>query len=342
LALAEERGASGAETLAAFIAGVEMQGRLRAASGVYEPRAFRFHPPGVVGPLGAAVAAAHLLQLDAERLTQAIGIAASRAGGLLANAGTMTKCLHCGQSAASGLEAALLAAEGFSASPDALGHSQGFFAAFFNGCEDKLLLAFGEPWCLVEPGYAIKLFPCQYGTHFVINAALQAAERVPNSSDIRAVRIISPVMPYVDRPAPADGLAGKFSFQYTAALALLDRRVGIDSFRDERRFADDMTALLPLIAVEQREDIPAGFETMHVDLEVTLSDGHRIVARCDKPKGYIGAAPLSEAEHLAKVEDCLSRGLARAQAEEAIELCQRFDRLPREGVSRLMTLLAGE
>ncbi|MBM3490406.1 MAG: MmgE/PrpD family protein [Alphaproteobacteria bacterium] len=342
LALAEERGASGAEALAAFVAGVEMQGRLRVASGVFEPRAFRFHPPGVVGPLGAAVAAGHLLVLDATRLTHAIGIAASRAGSLLANAGTMTKCLHCGQAAAFGLEAALLAADGFTANLDALGHGQGFFAAFFNACEDGLLLNYGEPWRLVEPGYAIKRFPCQYGTHFVINAALQAAQRVPRPAAIRAVRIVSPVMPYVDRPAPADGLTGKFSFQYTAAAALLDRQVGIDSFRDERRFAADMVALLPLVQVEQREEIPASFEAMHVELEVTLADGHRIVARCDKPKGYIGAAPLSEAEHLTKVEDCLSRALAPARAAEAIEHCQRFDRLPSEGIGRLMTLLAGE
>lgn len=342
LALAQERRTGGAEALAAFVAGVEMQGRLRAASGIYEPRAFRFHPPGVVGPLGAAVAAGHLLGLDAEQLTHAIGIAASRAGSLLANAGSMTKCLHCGQAAAFGLEAAMLAAEGFTANADTLGHPQGFFAAFFGACEDTVLLGFGEPWRLLDPGYAIKRFPCQYGTHFVVNAALQAAERIADPATIQAVRIVGPVMPYVDRPAPADGLAGKFSFQYTAAAALLDRRVGIDSFRDERRFAADMGRLLPLVSLQQREDIPASFEAMHVELEVTLADGHRIVTRCDKPKGYIGAPQLSEAEHLSKVEDCLSRGLSPARAAETIALCQRFDQLPADGLERLMTLLAGD
>ena len=66
-------------------------------------------PPGVVGPIGAAVAASHLLGLDAAHIAHAIGIASSRCGGLFANVGTMTKSTHCGYAAALGLEAALLA-----------------------------------------------------------------------------------------------------------------------------------------------------------------------------------------------------------------------------------------
>ncbi len=80
LALAEARGSSGREVLTALVKGVEMQGWIRQASGQFEARKIRFHPPGAAGPLGAAVAAGHLLGLDAGRLANAIGIAASRAG----------------------------------------------------------------------------------------------------------------------------------------------------------------------------------------------------------------------------------------------------------------------
>ena len=66
LALAETIGASGREMLAALIKGIEIQGWIRRASGHVESRDFKFHPPGMVGPIGAAVAAAHLLQLDAD------------------------------------------------------------------------------------------------------------------------------------------------------------------------------------------------------------------------------------------------------------------------------------
>src|SRR5215467_5316435 len=82
LALAEARGASGRDVLTALVKGVEMQGWIRQASGQFEASTLRFHPPGAAGPLGAAVATGHLMGLDAEGLAHALGIAASRAGGL--------------------------------------------------------------------------------------------------------------------------------------------------------------------------------------------------------------------------------------------------------------------
>ena len=84
-----------------------------AACGHVESRDFKFHPPGMVGPIGAAVAASHLLKLDATMLANAIGIATSRCGSLASNTGTMTKATHCGYAASLGLESALLAASGF-------------------------------------------------------------------------------------------------------------------------------------------------------------------------------------------------------------------------------------
>src|SRR5487761_493408 len=132
-ALAETRGTTGREVLTALVKGVEMQGWIRQASGQFEAGTLRFHPPGAVGPLGAAVAAGHLLKLEPGQLANAIGIAASRAGSLLANAGTMTKSTHCGHAAALGLESALLAARGFTADPTILESPRGFGAAFSPG-----------------------------------------------------------------------------------------------------------------------------------------------------------------------------------------------------------------
>ena len=109
LALAESRGLPGQEVLTALIKGIELQGWLREASGQYTPDVLQFHPPGLVGPMGAVVVAAHLLKLDPLRMANALGIAGSRAGSLFGNVGTMTKSVHCGQAAAMGLEAALLA-----------------------------------------------------------------------------------------------------------------------------------------------------------------------------------------------------------------------------------------
>jgi 2-methylcitrate dehydratase PrpD len=100
LALGEASGLAGREILTALVKGIEIQGRLREASGQFTPEQLQFHPPGLVGPMGAAVAAAHLLELDAPRLQHALGIAASRAGSVFSNAGTMTKSTHCAASPA--------------------------------------------------------------------------------------------------------------------------------------------------------------------------------------------------------------------------------------------------
>ena len=75
LALAEARGAPGREVLTALVKGIEIQGWLREASGQFTPDVLQFHPPGLVGPMGAVAAAGHLLGLDAGRLANAFGIA---------------------------------------------------------------------------------------------------------------------------------------------------------------------------------------------------------------------------------------------------------------------------
>ena len=275
LALAEAKGSSGRDILTALVLGIETQGWIRQASGQLEARTTRFHPPGAAGPLGAAVAAGHLLGLDATRLANAMGIAASRAGSVLANAGTMTKSTHCGHAAALGLEAAMLAARGFTANTDVFGAPQGYVPAFYDDTfQPEMLLSWGKaPWRVVSPGYAIKMFPSQFGTHFAITAALDLHGRLPAGAEIRRVRIRGPVMRYVDRPKPATGLDGKFSFQYTSAAALLDGRVGIRTFTDERLKQPDMQALLARCEVTLDAAVPGNFEDMFLDMAVELADG---------------------------------------------------------------------
>jgi aconitate decarboxylase len=74
LALAEALQANGREIVAACAKGFEMQGRVLLASS-HDRGALPFHTPGVVGVMGAAVAASHLLELDPARLCHALGMA---------------------------------------------------------------------------------------------------------------------------------------------------------------------------------------------------------------------------------------------------------------------------
>lgn len=340
LALAEARGATGREVLTALVKGVEMQGWIRQASGQFEASTSRFHPPGAVGPLGAAVAAGHILKLDPDRLAHAIGIAASRAGSLLANAGTMTKSTHCGHASALGLESALFAARGFTANVEVFEAAQGYVPALYDdGFKVDEMLGFGRaPLRVVEPGYAIKMFPSQFGTHFGITAGLELHPNIPSPAVIRRVILTAPVMNYVNRPRPKTGLSGKFSLQYTAASALLDGKVGIRTFTDARLAKADMQELLGKFELRLDPKIPGRFEEMYVLLRVELDGGRVLETRCDGPRGKWGTPPISEAEHLVKIRDCLTTRLEPAAAERVIGLARRIDDLDAAGVREIMQL----
>ena len=340
LALGEAHGLDGREILTALVKGIEIQGRLREASGQFTPEQLQFHPPGLVGPMGAAVAAAHLLKLDGTRLQHALGIAASRAGSVFSNAGTMTKSTHCGQAASLGLDAAMLAARGFTGDAETFDSAQGFAGTFHRTTfRPEELEKFGPPWRVVNPGYAIKMFPSQFGTHFVITAGLELHRQIDDPGTIRNVSLVGPVMPYVNRPVPETGLSGKFSFQYVLAAALLDGKVGIGTFTDASLRRPDLQALLPRIAFQMDKDIPARFEAMHVEATVELADGRTLTARCDGPRGVWGKPPIPEAEHLVKVRDCLAVRLTPDAVERCIALAETLDNQSADGVHELMALI---
>ena len=339
LALAEARGGDGRAVIAACAKGFEIQGRILAAA---KPArgALPFHSPGVMGPMGSAVAAAHLLELDAAQFAHALGMASSRCAGLPANSGSMVKCTHCGNAAQAGLEAGLLAARGFTANPAIFeakhGYVQTFFAAHF---DYDVLCEFGTPWSCVEPGMAIKFYPSKYPTHFAITAALAARKTIKDAAQIKSVRIVSPEILDANRPQPRVGLEGKFSIQYAAAAALLDGAVGIQTFSDERRFAADMEKLLGKIALEFDAAIPPDTRNMHRTVEVTLEDGSVHKGICRKPPGTWGE-PVDAAQHRAKIRDCLGVRFDETKMARVIDGFENLERLDAEQLKGLLALLA--
>jgi 2-methylcitrate dehydratase PrpD len=142
--------------------------------------------------IGSAEGSAYLLGLNVERTRHAIGISASRATSLMGNIGTITKGAHYGVAAAAGLDAALLAARGFTANPDTSEAEHGFAEAFFNNPDyDTVALKHrGEPLRTVNPGYATKMFPSQYTTHFASLAALEARRRILSCDAVEGVELV--------------------------------------------------------------------------------------------------------------------------------------------------------
>src|SRR5207247_1705109 len=150
LALGEWRHASGADALAAFVAGFEVETRIGRVLG--RPLADRgWHVTGVLGHFGAAAAAGKLLGLAPGQLAQALRIAGTQAAGLELSFGTMSKPLHPGKAAMNGLLAAQLAREGFTGPTAILDGPHGLSATFLGiGDLGRAVEDLGKRWEILD------------------------------------------------------------------------------------------------------------------------------------------------------------------------------------------------
>src|SRR3989441_2588594 len=234
IASAEVSAASGSALLDGYIAGFELEGRL---GSVMNPRHYErgWHCTSTLGTIGAAAAACRIFGLDAETTSHALAIAASEASGLKENFGTMVKPLHAGLAARNGVLAALLAKRGMTASARAIEGRQGFLAAMDSERRsiDGAAADLGARWEIIETGITVKLYPSCAGTHPTIDALLDLRRRERfTADDVEAIDVgVDPIVPTIliyDRPS--SGLEGKFSMPFCAAAAVVNGRVGIETF----------------------------------------------------------------------------------------------------------------
>src|SRR5499426_1029005 len=167
LAAGELALADGRALVHAFLLGFEVETTMAT---VMNPPHYEkgFHATGTLGTMGASAAASRLLGLDAGQTRAALSLAASQASGLKENFGTMTKPFHAGHAARSGVLAALLARDGFTASEQALEGPQGFLAVLGAGTRETAALAtLGSPWKIVTSGVAVKPYASCACTHSI-------------------------------------------------------------------------------------------------------------------------------------------------------------------------------
>jgi 2-methylcitrate dehydratase PrpD len=320
----------GRDFIAAYVAGFETETRI--ARGVnfhhYEKG---WHPTATLGTFGAAAACCHLSGLDRAKTAQALSIAASLAAGIKANFGTMTKPLHIGHAARSGLFAAMLAREGFTANDAALEHKQGFLPVF-NGAgnfdETAILRDWGNPYDIVRPGLGLKRHPCCGSTHPALDALLQL--RAEYSIELgKVARIDSWTHPrrlaHTDRPDPQTGLDAKFSVQYCLARTLLNGEIVLEDFEGET-FNDPTTRML--MRRIHAAPHPDGDAAHGAEVRVTFDDGRTMAARVDAAVGRGPDHPLPSEALFAKFANCAGRALPPKQAEMLRASLLRLDDMP--------------
>src|SRR5215469_7328250 len=217
LAAGELALADGRALVHAFLLGFEVETTMAA---VMNPPHYEkgFHATGTLGTMGAAAAASRLLGLDA-----------SQASGLKENFGTMTKPFHAGHAARSGVLAALLARDGFTASDQAIEGPQGYFAVLGAGKrEGRQLESLGAPWKILTSGVAVKPYPSCACTHSIIDGALELRRThqiTPEQIAEVTVGVHSAVPRILIHSNPRSGLEAKFSGEFSAAAALCEGRV---------------------------------------------------------------------------------------------------------------------
>ena len=280
--------------------------------------------------MGSVAAASNLLKLNHSETVHALAIAASFAGAPLANAGTATKPLHCGNSARFGLEAALMAKHGVQGNQEILDNTAGF-ASFFDDFDPVLLLRstnVGE-YILEYQDVGIKSYPTHIGMHYAIDAALnvrkQASDLEQFVAAIQRIEIRAPKSKYVDRSIPETEHGARHSFQFNACTALLDGYVSIESYQEDQRTRQELTALLKKTALIGENDNLACLETMYVEVCVYLQDGRKISERCTAPHGH-WKKPLTDTE----VERKFIRNaetLPLAEREKIVDMVWNIDKL---------------
>ena len=286
----------------AYLAAAGVMARLGTALG-WPHYSAGWHATCTAGAPASAAGAAVALGLDPEQIATAIALAVPGAGGVQRAFGTDAKPLQVGFAVETGIRAARLAAAGARADPTAL--------------DAWLSLVGGDPAAAHPPGavdpavpggLAIKIYPCCYALQRPISALAELATAGGGLDPDQVTRVVlrtpeATVTPLIHH-RPQTGLQGKFSLEYAAAAALLDRHPGFASFSDEavRRPAARRLAGLVEIKLD-----PGGSWLLDGVLEAAVhtSDGEIRTVSQRFPPGS-PARPPDPAQLGAKLADCVA------------------------------------
>ena len=329
LALAQARGFSGRAVLTAFILGVEIECRVGNA---VSPRHYArgWHITSTCGVFGAAAACAKLLELPADQISNAIGIAASQSAGIVENLPSAAKNVSVGNAARNGLFAALLAAEGYSASPRAIEGPLGWARAMGDEPDmARLTGGLGKTWEIAKNTY--KPYPAGIVFHAVIDACFnlrsKLSKRVDQISSI-TVQGSALLLARGDR-AVRNERDARVSIHHCAACALLVGAAGVPEFEEATVFRPDIVEMRRKVKADLDASLPDGAARVIIK----LTSGETFEEIVTDAKGSL-ADPLSDRDIEAKLRDSARLGGADWDVDRVIDHVWRLDTLA--DVSSLM------
>ncbi len=361
MAVAEETGASGRAMLEAFALGFEITSRV--AKGLRPALIDNgWHPIGIVGGQGVAVAACRLMGLDVLKTRMAMGLMASSGGGVRKNVGTMGKAFHVGHGVRSGIFAALLAQEGFSVDADIIegadgggeGHQRFGLADTFSGIGKYrlhlMVEGLGGPLEVARNTTMVRMHPGSTAPSSTVDGVIALANEyaIDPADVVELIAELTPqcvaIAPYAE---PSDEHRAKFCLPYTLAVALIDRQVLLAQYDPARVAAADVRALMPRITIAQPDDLKHhrgqwgenGINWGASRITIKLKDGRVLKKDAPTSRGW-PEDPVTWNDLKAKYAECADGILSNAQMTETVDMIANLDRLDR--VSDLVRALTAQ
>ncbi len=301
VAIGEAYGSSGADLIRAVVTGYEIGCRIARE---VNPTHYKYwHTTGTVGAIGAAAAAAEILKLDKSAFADALATAMTMAAALQQafREDSMSKPLHSGRAAESGVLAALIAAKGFTGSHGIFEGEFGFSSAMGNGLPtDEVLEKLGESWAICE--ITVKNHFCCGHTFAPIDGALELAAKGINVSNIKSIEIetYTKAIEVAGIKSPKTAFEAKFSIPYTVATAFCTGSVRINAFGEEALKTPEVRELMELITLKSSASRDAIYPRKRsAKITITTKDGEVHVSERLTRKGDPDD-PLTEMEVFSK------------------------------------------
>ena len=324
LALAEHMGSSGAmpgnftgrALIDALVIGIDVA--CRVGNAMYPDHYDRgWHITGSTGTLGAAAACARLLQLDVHKTAMALGIAASQPVGMREQFGSMTKPFHPGGAARAGLMSALLASQGFTASPKAIEAPRGMMQTIsLKNDWSEITHELGQRFEISFNSY--KPFACGIVIHPSIDACaqLRAQGVTPDQIERIELKVHSLVLELTGKKEPQDGLQAKFSVYHGCVAGLTMGQATEDEYHDAFVTHPDNVALRRKVVATVDDSI----DEASADVTAVLKDGRSVHIFVKHAIGSL-ENPMTDAMLEAKFHGLSDPVLGQAKTNALIAAC---------------------
>jgi 2-methylcitrate dehydratase PrpD len=301
---------------------------------------YGWHLTTLYGSMTAAFVAARLLRMDADAMTNAVGIAYHQASGngQCVQDGALTKRMGPGMAVRSGIASALMAKRGITGAHNCLEGVAGLYNVYHMGAysRERLVNELGTHFESVN--VSIKPYPCCRGVHAFVDAGLALATKHNLSpDDVESILIQCGEgtygllgSPIEFKTRPRNPVDSQFSIVWGVATALARRRATLEDFTREAIGSADLLGLSTKTDVQVEPQFNRGDQGIEpARVTVRMKDGAVFAEQCDLPTGT-PSRPLAFSDIERKFRGLLEHAgqpIPAGNADRLVETIARLDDL---------------